>query len=252
MKRNCGFLFTSFMISMFLAVLPARSGYVSELNIIGFTENGSVFVYEEYGVQDGSGFPFARRHYIDTATDSYLPGMPIRVLLNDETRTVKEARFVARQEAESLTGLRDLDLIGNPGSQRAFNPVSEVNSDPHRVVFYPETVFRLRAKPLVLRLSEKRFPAPEMCSFATDQIRGFDLFLINEFDGGGERALNEDLRVPESRGCALGYKIGGVQVYYPEGEKPVLIALIIVERVGFEGSDFHWLAVAARPDEFIP
>ena len=46
----------------------ARAGDVAELEILGFSDDGGVFAFEEYGVQDGSGFPYANRYYIDTAT----------------------------------------------------------------------------------------------------------------------------------------------------------------------------------------
>ena len=47
-------------------ILPGASlaGDVSALQILGFTPDGGVFAFEDYGIQDGSGFPYASRFYI--------------------------------------------------------------------------------------------------------------------------------------------------------------------------------------------
>ena len=68
--------------------IAARAGDVAELEILGFTKDGGVFAFEEYGVADGSGFPYANRYYIDTATDTFLSGTPIRVRLDNEATPV--------------------------------------------------------------------------------------------------------------------------------------------------------------------
>ena len=60
------------------ALAPAKAGDAATLNVLGFSSDGAIFAFEEYGVQDGSGFPYANRYYIDTATDTFLPGSPIR------------------------------------------------------------------------------------------------------------------------------------------------------------------------------
>jgi len=60
------------------ACSPALAGDTAEINVLGFSADGSIFAFEEYGVQDGSGFPYANRFYIDTASDKFLPGTPVR------------------------------------------------------------------------------------------------------------------------------------------------------------------------------
>ncbi|TGW02055.1 DUF2259 domain-containing protein, partial [Mesorhizobium sp. M2D.F.Ca.ET.145.01.1.1] len=98
------FLFAVFLAAQLAASIAAQAGDVAELEILGFTRDGSVFAFEEYGVQDGSGFPYANRYYIDTSSDSFLKGTPIRVRLDDENATFDAARVQARQKGEAIVG----------------------------------------------------------------------------------------------------------------------------------------------------
>jgi hypothetical protein len=80
---------------------PARPrGRRGHLEILGFSADGGVFAFEQYGVQDGSGFPYAERFYIDVDNDSWLPGTPIRVRIDDETASVEDARQEARDQGQ--------------------------------------------------------------------------------------------------------------------------------------------------------
>ena len=65
-----------------LPVAPGFAGDAAQLEILGFSKDGGVFAFEEYGVQDGSGFPYANRYYIDTTTDTFVKGTPVRVRLH--------------------------------------------------------------------------------------------------------------------------------------------------------------------------
>ena len=67
-------LFAVSLLAQFTTPLAAHAGDVAELEILGFTGDGGVFAFEEYGVQDGSGFPYANRYYIDTADDTFSQG----------------------------------------------------------------------------------------------------------------------------------------------------------------------------------
>jgi len=135
-----------------LCAASAHAGDTAELNILGFTANGGVFAFEEYGVQDGSGFPYANRFYIDTATDKFLPGTPIRVRIDDETATIESARAQARAEGEAFVA--QTELAGNRGLTAGSNPVTELSADPHRMVVNPRAVIPPIDASLELRLEE--------------------------------------------------------------------------------------------------
>ena len=219
---------------------PAFAGDAASMEVLGFSADGKVFAFEEYGVQDGSGFPYASRFYIDTAADSFLPGTPVRVTLQDEAATIAQARAQARQQAQAARP--DAAFAENPGFAAGRNAITEISADPARMAVNPRPVFPPIDAPLEFRLEETAVAQPERCR-DLGEIRGFRLVRAATSPGGTAQTIHEDSGIPASRGCPLGYAIGGVQTFYPQAGKPVFAVLIAVRQVGFEGPNHRWIAV---------
>jgi len=64
-------------------------------------ENGRHFAFMEYGVQDGSGFPFASVFVIDLDRDAWA-GSPVRILLRKEASGPREAMRIALRNAAAI------------------------------------------------------------------------------------------------------------------------------------------------------
>lgn len=220
---------------------PAMAGDFATLNILGFSPDGSVFAFEQYGVQDGSGFPYAERFYIDTDSDSFLTGTPIRVRIEDEQADIAAARAQAREAAQAIVS--DEILAAHRGFLAGFNAPGEHSADPWRIMVNPRPVEPPVDEPLEIRLQEKVFAAGDNCP--EDIEKGFTLTLVDVAPGGTTRLLADDASVPASRGCPNGYRIGGVQTFYPQSGTPVFATLITVRSFGFEGPDYRWMAVTA-------
>lgn len=223
----------------------AWAGDASQLNVLGFSGDGGIFAFEEYGRQDGSGFPYANRFYVDTATDSFVSPSPIRVRIDDETLEIADARRQARSSGESIVS--DGELAANPGYLAGFNAITELSADPHRMVVNPRPVFPPIDRPLEFRLEEIPFTASESCAGVLETVRGFRLVSIDTAPGGATEVIHEDTSVPSSRGCVTGYRIGGVQTLMTSSDASALAVLISVERFGFEGPDHRWMAVTRSP-----
>lgn len=237
----------SFCLAVAAAMLAptALAGDASNLNVLGFSGDGSIFAFEEYGVQDGSGFPYANRFYIDTASDSFIAPSPIRVRLDDETAGITAARDQAKAAGEVIVS--DMELAENSGYLAGFNAITELSADPIRMVVNPRPVFPPIDDPLEFRLEEMSFAATGTCAGLDSTTTGFRLVAIDSQPGGTTRLLHEDSSVPGSRGCPLGYRIGGVQTFMPHQGLSALAVLISVESFGFEGPDHRWMAVTMRP-----
>ncbi|WP_421849340.1 DUF2259 domain-containing protein [Oricola sp.] len=224
-----------------LCVSAARAGDVAALNILGFSADGSVFAFEEYGRQDGSGFPYANRFYIDTARDRFLPGSPIRVRINDDTAAVGEARTQAQAAGDSI--VPDAELLANPGYTAGLNPVTESSADPYRMVVNPRPVFPPIDPPLEVRLETIDFYPSETCRSVADTSTGFRLLMINSTAGGVTTVLHEDSAVPASRLCPLDYRIAAVQTLYRRDAPNAVAVMIAIKSFGFEGPDYRYIAV---------
>ncbi|WP_376704623.1 DUF2259 domain-containing protein [Mesorhizobium sp. ISC25] len=235
-------LFAVCLLAPLATLAAARAGDVAELEILGFSRDGGVFAFEEYGVQDGSGFPYANRYYIDTADDSFLKGSPIRVRLDDENAAVDAARLQARQKGEAIVS--QAELTANRGITAGLNPVTELSADPFRMVVNPRPIFSPVDDPLEFRLDQIGMNDTERCQ-SQGEINGFRLLRIEAKDGGQTRIIHEDKSIPQSRGCPNGYQIGAVQTFSLDslGAYAVLIA---VRQYGFEGPDYRWIAVTGR------
>ncbi|MDQ6437228.1 DUF2259 domain-containing protein [Mesorhizobium sp. LHD-90] len=234
------FLASLMVLSGMAAAGPVLAGDAAELNILGFSTDGGIFAFEEYGIQDGSGFPYANRFYIDTAKDAFLPGSPIRVRLDDENQTLEAARAEARKKGEAI--ISEADLARNAGNTVAMNAVAELSADPNRVVANSSPVFARHFDPMEFRIEE--FDAKPNASFCADwPIKGFRLLSIDAKAGGTTKLLHEDKDVPASRGCALGYRIGAVQTFFPNRRPGIAVVILAVSSVGFEGPDYRWLAL---------
>ena len=222
---------------------PARAGDAAELNILGFSEDGRIFAFEEYGIQDGSGFPYANRFYVDTATDSFLRGTPIRVRIDDEAAGLSEARRQAHERGQSV--LAEAELASNRGFTAGFNAITELSADPHRLSVNPRPVFPPIDTSLELRLEEIALEQPENCEhFGT--VVGYRLTRLGAAQGETAKLLHEDASIPASRNCPLGYRLGAVQTFFPQDGEPVFVVLISVRSVGFEGPNHRWIAVPGK------
>jgi len=220
---------------------PASSGDTAELNILGFSPDGKVFAFEEYGVQDGSGFPYSNRFYIDTSTDKFLPGTPVRVRLDNEAATLSAARDQAATQSQSV--ISDQILTANHGYLAAFNAVTEESADPYTILANPRPIFPPIDKSIAFRLEETTVPVPDLCK-DMGEIKGFRL--IMEHPAGDSKILHDDASIPSSRNCPQGYRLGGLQTFYPETGQPAFAVVIAVRGFGFEGPNYRWLAVTGR------
>jgi predicted secreted protein len=231
------------LLVLLAAASASLAGDVAELEILGFSDDGSVFAFEEYGAFDGSGFPYSNRYYIDVDSDKFLSATPIRVRLEDENATIEEARRQSRERGEKIVG--QSVLATNRGFTAGSNAVTELSADPHRMLVNPRPIFYPVDKPLEFRLEEIPLNNTERCE-NHGEVNGFRLLRIDASKGGQTQVLHEDKSIPQSRGCPYGYGIGAVQTFYHDGGQSAYAVLISVRTYGFEGPDFRWIAVTGR------
>lgn len=225
-------------------LLSAQSGFAGDFAsraILGFSADGSRFAFEEYGRQDGSGFPYASIYIIDTASDQWTGGSPFRVLVEDEASSISDARQKARSNAAA-----QLAAITEPGTINATNQPLELPADSKRMAaraypFTPPTTDSIE-----FRLMTRPFPGDEFC-MEFGGPAGFTLLEIATAPGKSTRILHADETIPQSRSCPLDYHFADIVTYRPGGAGDLVAAiLILMERRGFEGPDGRYLAVTTH------
>ncbi|WP_185982754.1 DUF2259 domain-containing protein [Aureimonas mangrovi] len=230
-----------------LLASPAAAGDVATLNSLGFSGDGRVFAFEQYGIQDGSGFPYAEIFFVDLDEDRFLAPSPVRVRLEDNGDSVEEARAEARRQAVTLFDEHAPEQ--NPGHLAAANPPTELSADPQRVVFLPRAIEPPIDVPIELRISLFNVPgAPDYCADLGHSPAGFRLTRIAADAGETATLLHEDEALPESRNCAYDYRLAEIRVAANGLEEMRAVALIGVKSVGFEGPDMRYIAVPVPLD----
>jgi predicted secreted protein len=226
--------------ALLLAPLPALAGDYAERQILGFSPNGRYFAFEEYGVEDGSGFPYSTFYVIDTVDDAWIPGTPIRVNPQDDQVTLDTARGEARKRARAVLADRS---IGQEGFLVVSNPPTELSSDPHMVHFRASPWYNSGPSSWYLTLTLLPFPDAPPCE-NLGPVQGFRLVLAD--DDGRTWTLQDDKSIPASRGCPQDYAITDVITYFRDGYFPTMVVLVSKFSQGFEGLDRRFIAVAGE------
>ncbi|MBL4758286.1 MAG: DUF2259 domain-containing protein [Rhizobiales bacterium] len=227
----------SLAATILLGINHANAGDQAERRIIGFSENGAYFAFEQFGVQDGSGFPYSDIFILNIANDSWAGGSPFRTRLDDETQGLNEARTITAGKAAaaiSSLGIHDAGIL------LASNPITEIGADAHHVAFRPTN--QIGAE---WQLDINQFSLPVAgCSGFDQDIRGFALFLTMD-ENQEPKNLHQDHSIPSSRHCPLNYGISDVILHGDYNAPNQLIVLVRVMSVGFEGPDLRFIAIPA-------
>jgi len=219
---------------------PALAGDYADRSIIGFSPDGAHFAFSEFGVQDGSGFPYANVYVIDVDLDAWIDGTPVRALIEAEAEVPSGALARAMHDARPI-----LDRLQaySQGNHVVDNPATELSADPYAVRFRTNQWFNMVERAWSLKLTRIPMPGSKGCE-NYDDVAGFRLELTDP--DGKTRILHEDSSLPASRTCARDYAISDV-VVLPAGQGGASMAVIIsLIRQGFEGPDRRFLAVTTR------
>lgn len=239
-------LFNKFLIVfLFLVLLPAESfaGDYANLNFIGFSKDGKFLAFEQYGVQDGSGFPYADIFFINTEKNIFAAA-PVSVRIDRDDATETTVRNKANLAAAKK--LRELKIVkGNPGSlvlshlttDLTFNENLKNNTETVR---FAELIFSSYQKG-DYELSLKSVPAKmKDCDIFEQEIFKLELSLKDN-ESGATKILQKDADLPKSRGCALSYSIQNVYVY-----ADYIAVFLNVLTPGFEGADMRYMVVSGK------
>lgn len=224
---------------------PALAGDAAAFDPIGFSEDGRYFAYEEYGIQDGSGFPFDNIYVVDLIEDKWV-SPPVRVRIDDETARLSAVRQQAMAEAKAML---DKAALVNAPEIILLNADGEVGANGLEVRFggFGNGLEEPR-EPVRLELSKFDSTSTEPCaSYGMEEpVQGFALSLTDS--AGNSAEIHRDMAVPASRGCVSDYRIHAVvgPFYWGFNASP-LVAVISVYSLGFEGPNRRFVTVPIVP-----
>jgi predicted secreted protein len=241
------------LLTLFAAP-QAWASDAAESVLLGYSPDGRYFAFEQFGTQDGSGFPYSEIFVLDLDRNSWVEGTPIRVLIENEEATAGAAR--ARSAAAAGPMLTRLK-VSEPAVVLASSPATEVRDDRNSLAFdryyrhmggsVPMPASETWARRYEMKVSTTDLaPVPEHCQDYGEPVKALTVTLT-ELNSGKTTTVHQDSGVPQSRGCPQGYDIDKIVAPAAYGEDSRFVALIGVYTYGFEGQDRRYIAVPARP-----
>jgi len=235
----------SIVFSLWLGILAtAYAGDRALFDAIGFSDDGRFFAFEEFGVQDGSGFPYSNIYIVDLERDAWIPGTPIRQRLDDESIDIADARTAAHDQAEPLlerVGIeRPAELIYVLGDGVAGD------NGKYAVVGVPHynAGEAIDVHSLVIETFEST--SPLTCEDWFGQAPLGMTLVIADSEAVETEIMRDAGTLPESRGCPLDYRLYGV--FLPKDSQAFREGVVIVSVYpgGFEGPDRRFIAIPLR------
>lgn len=223
----------------FLPGLPAQAGDRSLIDFIGFSEDFRYFAFEEFGIQDGSGFAFSNIYVVDLDTDSWVVGTPIRVLAQSEARPLADVRAEAAGRVADHVSEFGMDV---PVEIAALLGDGVPDIDGQTIGFGAPGISPGEVSGRYeLSLEQFDTAAASPCAdWFGVQPKGYALTLS---DAGVSREVHRDGDLPRSRGCPLDYRLYAVVMPFGGATLSNAVAIVSVYPGGFEGPDRRFLAV---------
>jgi predicted secreted protein len=227
------------LIALLLTAAVSEAADGAQSRAIGYSGDGKYFAFEQYGVQDGSGYVYWDIFILDLKANDWVKGTPIRVVLEDENQNtnLSEARKQAMVKASPI--IEKLAIV-EPADLLLANPFTEDVPDRTKVKF--GVFFSAMEPPYQLSVSKVELPAPEDCTDPDFIPFGMELTL-KVLTTGETVTLAKDSSIPKSRSCPLYYDIEAIYTPSGYGNEAANVVLIGVFSRGFEGADRHFIAV---------
>lgn len=217
------------------AALPASAGDGAHPLPLGFSEDGRIFAFAEWGAEDGSGFAYASVYLIDLAADKWA-AKPVKIRHERDGASARLALVEALGKAEpALSGVgitqpARLVFARAPGLPEGATERHDITLQAYGLLAPQGRAYEAVLEPRVLAGGD--------CGdvgFGAGKAAGFAL-------RWGGAAVHEDTKLPASRGCPTGYSLE--RIYMAEqAEGGYAAALIGVYRYGFEGPDLRHIAL---------
>lgn len=231
-----------------LPCTPALAGDGAGLDVIGFSRDGRYFAFAQEGTQDGSGFPYASIHVVDTDNNSEAQGSPVTHV--DEDDANGDARVEATNKAKSLLDKLQIDASATPlavnGMASPFEALTPMEVRPtlaretselrfSHSAFLGETVLRLE-QPLVSQEKCEGMQPGETVGAVLKLQRGV----------GHITTLLDDQTDPARLGCPSAY---GLTAAFLDRNESRLVTILSYYPIGFEGPDRRFRAVGWKVDK---
>lgn len=221
----------------------AFAGDAAELDFIGFSDDWSCFAYAESGIQDGSGFPYCSVRAIDATSGEVLGRADVVIDYCEHDGPSADASRRAMRQA--MPFLFELGIKpGRTGFHAISHPLSDLGACPDTVRFYGMNLPAPWMPGLEAFLQTETVEDPDMLL-----EWGFQPVTVSVVLRDAEYLIPVQLAledIPEGMDrYTMDYRIGDVFI----GENGLVVVMLQMFRLGFEGPDVRYLAACGFPPE---
>lgn len=219
---------------------PARAGDHALIDVIGYSADLRHFAFEEFGVQDGSGFAYSSLFVVDLVEDRWVAGTPIRERADSEEVPLAAVRARVAAAARPKLDALEIDM---PAQVAALMGDGVLDPKPAMRFGYPAYGLPGQTEgDFTLSIETFAAPAPAGCDpELVGETKGFALTLSG--DGPARELHRDEGTLLKSRGCAMDYWLYAVVFPYLGGGLENAVAIVSTYPYGFEGPDRRFLAV---------
>lgn len=221
----------------FIMATPLLAEDIAFRRIIGFSPDGDHFAFEQSGIRNGSGDAYAEIFLIDTHSNTWVEGSPLRAGGGGGPEGLRQVRWQAIRKARPV--LRQYDIRAK-GVVLASNPITEISALPNRVTVASRRSLRELDKPLVFSIEEIEVATPRCRSYTDRPVKGMIIRVRRET--GEDQVLHEDRRIPASRGCPTGYRIEDIVRLTKPGGGAVYVVIYSFVSAGEHGEELRYIA----------
>jgi predicted secreted protein len=220
---------------------PAIAGDAAARRIIGFSPDGSYFAFEQYTDIYDEDAAFSEIVVIDTNTDRFVPGMPVKVLIREDDDVSGKSRTQAAAQAKPII---DQFRIVDAGAYVAGKPSMMLDD---------VGIYQMKPEPLAKSLAFKLPGGRSATLSVTDKAMGqamcdgyggrgapgrakvAGLRLTLDVAGTPAIVMQNDNTLPKGRRCAAAYGIAEAHLHTAPDGTVTLAALIEFA----DNHDFH-------------
>ena len=226
---------TVLLVASLALAAPAAAGDRAQFDAIGFSEDGRYFAFEEFGVQDGSGFPYSNIYVLDLPADAWV-GTPVRVRDDSEAARIEDVRAEAANAAATVI---EQHAVTFPAMTVALNADGEPDAAAYSLRFgTPGYDLGAVRDESLLEIEVFDLPPSADCAIMDNETKGFALKV------DGVEIVRDTGTVPKSRGCVMDYRVYAVVSPADiQGVPAARVAIVSVYPYGFEGPDRRFIAV---------
>ncbi len=212
---------------------PAPAGDAAARRVIGFSPDGTVFVFEQSTMIYEDDAAFSEYVAIDTRTDKYLPGTPVRVLLRgDDGLDAGKAQEQAARKAEPIlkkykVGDNGTHIAGKPSMDLDDGGIYQMGAEPMSKTLDFTLPDGRKAR---LAVADRPLGSAVCEGYGGRGMKGkaevAGLKLTLQIAGAPAVVMQEDKALPASRKCAAEYGIAEAWLHKAADGTVTLAAMI--------------------------